>query len=151
MTISKANKEDTCEKNHSNVPFPKSVTVSFSEAATSSVSSLQHQDFFLFLFYLYASGEIIWQLVRANGYFRTFPPIAKLHTVHSVKLWTFKISLLLIAPHFAVHRASYCLTTIPILSQGNWLLISSFALRSVSQAMKKNLNQKRKKNWGLSG
>lgn len=84
------------KKTIADVPFPRSVTVSFSEVATSSV----HCNTRDFSCYPCASGEIIWQLVRDNGYFRTFPPIANLHTAYSVKLWTFKISLLLIAAHF---------------------------------------------------
>lgn len=78
MAISKANKEGISEKYQSNVPFPKFVTVPFCEAATSSVSSLQHQGF-LSSFSTCVPQE---QLVRENGYFRTFPPIAK--AAHSI-------------------------------------------------------------------
>lgn len=48
------------------------------------------------------------------------------------------------SPLSAVHRASCCLTNISVLSQGNQLFISSFALISVSQAMKKKAQIKKK-------
>lgn len=127
--------------------FPKSGTVSSSEVGTSSARCNTRD----FLCYLWASGEIIWQLVRANGYSRTFPPIAKDACSIFCKMMKNYENYLhqnfIVAdcsPLSAVHRASCCLTNISVLSQGNQLFISSFALIFVSQAMKKKAQIKKK-------
>lgn len=83
MAISKANKEGICEKTKAVSPFQ---TLLLSPSLRQHIPLLVQcntRDFFilLFFFYLCASGEI-QQLVRVNGYFRTFPPIAK--AAHSI-------------------------------------------------------------------
>lgn len=134
MIISKAYQEGICEKKYSRCPLSK---VLLSPSLRQQLPLLVHCSTGDFLCYSCASGEIIWQLVRTNGYFRTFPPTAKAaHNIFCKIMDLQNFIAVDCSPLSAVHRASYCLTIIPILSQGNQLLISFFVLISVSQAMK---------------